>query len=248
MNNLTCPARLIQLLLTLLPALMLACPLVLAQQPAALTAAPARQNTAALRDVVEQFLKAQSAALPGKVKIEVGAIDPRMSLAACDAPEAFQQPGARAWGNTTVGVRCAAPNAWKVYISAKVTVQAAYVATAVPVAQGQTIAQSQLVLMQGDIAALPSGVVTDMAQAVGRSSTMALAPGAPLRLDALRSTPVVQGGQLVRLESSGPGFTVSGAARAIGSAGEGQVVQVRTAGGAILSGVAKAAGLVEVVF
>ncbi|MBC7455770.1 MAG: flagellar basal body P-ring formation protein FlgA, partial [Massilia sp.] len=108
--------------------------------------------------------------------------------------------------------------------------------------------QSQLVLMQGDIAALPSGVVTDMAQAVGRSSTMALASGAPLRLDALRSTPVVQGGQLVRLESSGPGFTVSGAGRAIGSAGEGQVVQVRTAAGAILSGVAKAGGLVEVVF
>ena len=266
MNRLFRPARLLQLLLTLLLTVMLTLlptllptltltslmggSLALAQQPAPVlaVAVTARQDLTALRTVVEQFLKAQSAALPGKVKIEVGAIDPRMSLAACDAPQAFQQPGARAWGNTTVAVLCTAPSAWKVYISAKVAVQAEYVAAAVPLVQGQLIAQSQLVLMQGDIAALPNGVVTDMAQAIGRSSAVALATGAPLRLDALRSTPVVQGGQLVRIESSGAGFTVSGSGRAIGSASEGQVVQVRTATGAILSGVAKAGGLVEVVF
>jgi flagella basal body P-ring formation protein FlgA len=218
-------------------------PLALAQQPLA-----ARQDLATLRGVVEQYLKAQSAALPGKVSVEVGAIDPRMSLAACPAPEAFQQPGARAWGNVTVGVRCAAPVAWKVYISAKVAVQAEYVAAAVPLAQGQPIEQAQLVLIKGDIAAMPNGVVTDMAQAIGRSSTVSVQSGAALRLDALRSQPVVQQGQVVRVESSGPGFKVSASARALGNAAEGQVVQVRTPAGAILSGVAKAGGLVEVVF
>ena len=44
------------------------------------------------------------------------------------------------------------------------------------------------------------------------------------------------------------GSDVSAEARAIGNAGEGQVVQVRTPAGAILSGVARAGGLVEVVF
>jgi flagella basal body P-ring formation protein FlgA len=90
--------------------------------------------------------------------------------------------------------------------------------------------------------------VTDMAQAVGRSNTISLPSGAPLRLDALRSKPVVQQGQLVRVVSSGAGFKVSAEARAIGTAGEGQVVQVRTPAGAIISGVAQAGGLVEVVF
>jgi flagella basal body P-ring formation protein FlgA len=123
-----------------------------------------------------------------------------------------------------------------------------YVAAAVPLAQGQPITQSQLVVMSGDLAALPAGVVTDMAQAIGRSTTMSLPSGAPLRLDALRSKPVVQSGQQVRVVSSGAGFKVSTEARAIGNAGEGQVVQVRTAAGAILSGVAQAGGLVEVVF
>lgn len=210
-------------------------------------AAP-RQDLAALKTVVEQYLQAQSAGLPGEASIEVGAIDPRMSLAACPAPQAFQQPGARAWGKTTVGVRCAAPGAWTVYIQAKVSVQGDYVAAAVPLAQGQPIQESQLVLMKGDLAAMPNGVVTDMAQAVGRSSTVSLPSGAPLRLDALKSKPVVQQGQLVRVVSAGAGFKVSAEARAIGTASEGQVVQVRTPAGAIISGVAQAGGLVEVVF
>lgn len=228
---------------TLFTALLLTPALALAQQPPA-----ARQDLAALRGVVEHYLAAQSAGLPGQVSVEVGALDPRMSLAACPAPQAFQQPGARAWGKTTVGVRCTAPSAWTVYIQAKVAVQADYVAAAVPLVQGQPIEQSQLVLVKGDLAAMPNGVLTDMAQAIGRSSTISLPSGAPLRLDALRSKPVVQQGQLVRVVSSGEGFKVSAEARAIGSAGEGQVVQVRTPAGAIISGVAKAGGLVEVVF
>jgi flagella basal body P-ring formation protein FlgA len=230
--------------LSLLTTLALASSLALAQQPPA----GGRQDLAALRTVVEQFLQAQTSGLPGLVTVEVGALDPRMSLASCPAPQAFQQPGARAWGKTTVGVRCAAPTAWTVYIQAKVAVQGEYVAAAVPLAQGQPIEQTQLVLMKGDLAAMPNGVVTDMAQAVGRSSTISLPSGAPLRLDALRSKPVVQQGQLVRVVSSGAGFKVSAEARAIGTAGEGQVVQVRTPAGAIISGVAQAGGLVEVVF
>jgi flagella basal body P-ring formation protein FlgA len=215
----------------------------LAQQQTA-----ARQDPAALRSVVEQFLQTQTAGLPGKASVRVGAIDPRLSLAACPAPEAFLQPGARAWGKTTVAVRCSAPTAWTVYIQAQVSVLADYVAAAVPLAQGQPLEQGQLVLMQGDIASMPNGIITDMAQAIGRSPTVSLAAGTPLRLDTLKSKAVIQQGQMVRLVSTGAGFSVSSEARAIGTAGAGQVVQVRTPAGAIVSGTAKAGGLVEVAF
>jgi len=225
---------------TLFTALLLAAPLALAQG--------ARHDPAALRNTVEQFLHTETGGLPGQVTVKVGPIDPRMSLAACPAPQAFLPPGARAWGKTTVGVRCTAPSAWTVYIQAQVSVLADYVAAAVPLAQGQAIDQGQLALMKGDLAAMPNGIVTDMAQAIGRSPTVSLAAGTPLRLDNLRSKPVVQQGQAVRLVSSGAGFSVSSEGRAIGSAGEGQVVQVRTPAGAIISGTARAGGLVEVAF
>jgi len=214
------------------------------QQPVA----AGRQNVAALRTVAEQFLKTETAGLPGEVAVKVGAIDTRTALAACPAPEAFLQPGARAWGKTTVGIRCTAPSNWTLFVQAQVNVKAEYVAAALPLAQGQPIEQSQLVLVKGDIAAMPNGIVTDMAQAIGRTPTVSLAAGTPLRLDNLRSKPVVQQGQAVRLVSNGSGFSVSGEGKAIGNAGEGQVVQVRTSGGSVVSGTAKAGGMVEVAF
>jgi flagella basal body P-ring formation protein FlgA len=213
--------------------------------PLALAQAGARQDGAALRKLAEGYLQAQSAGLPGKVTIKVGAVDPRLSLAACPAPEAFQQPGARPWGKTTVGVRCTAP-VWTLFLQAQVSVLADYVTAAVPLAQGQAIDAGQLATMQGDIAAMPHGIITDMAQAIGRTPTVSLPAGAPLRLDALKSKPVVQQNQAVRIVSRGENFSVSGEGKAIGNAAEGQVVQVRTPRGAIISGTARNGGVVEV--
>ncbi|GJJ03928.1 flagellar basal body P-ring biosynthesis protein FlgA [Duganella rhizosphaerae] len=217
-------------------------------QTQAQQAAPLRQDAAALKRSVEQFLQVQSGGLPGQVTVAVGAIDPRMNLAACADPQAFFMPGARAWGKTTVGVRCATPAAWTVYIQATVTVVGEYIASAAPLAQGQAIEAGQLVTLKGDLTTLPAGIATDMGQVIGRSTNISLPPGTPLRLDTLRSKPVVQSGQLVRLVSSGNGFSVSAEARAMSTAGDGQVVQVKTSGGQQITGIAKAGGLVEVAF
>jgi flagella basal body P-ring formation protein FlgA len=95
---------------------------------------------------------------------------------------------------------------------------------------------------------LPAGIATDIGQIVGRSSNASLAAGTPMRLDTLRSKPVMVAGQLVRVVSGGAGFRVSAEARAVSAASEGQLVQVRTASGQQVSGIAKAGGLVEVAF
>ena len=226
---------------TLFSLLLIAAPLAFAQ------AAPAaRQDGAALRKVAEQYLQAQSAGLPGKVTVKVGAVDPRLSLAACPAPEAFQQPGARPWGKTTVGVRCTAP-VWNVFLQAQVSVLADYVTAAVPLAQGQAIDASQLTTMQGDIAAMPNGIITDMGQAIGRTPLVSFPAGTALRVDTLRSRPVVQQNQAVQLVSRGANFSVTSEGKAINNAGEGQVVQVRTKSGIVVSGTARSGGTVEIV-
>ena len=240
--------RLIRTLVTAVLTAVPLIPLLVQAAPQSASAVPARQDGNALRAVAEQFLLAQAAGSPGEVSVKVGAVDPRTALAGCPAPEAFLNPGARAWGKTTVGVRCTAPSSWTIYIQAQVNVKADYVAAAVPLAQGQPVEQGQLMLVKGDIAAMPNGIITDMAQAIGRTPTVSLAAGTPLRLDTLRSKPVVQQNQAVRLVLNGNGFYVSTEGRAIGTAGEGQVVQVRTPSGTVVSGTAKAGGMVEVAF
>ncbi|RJG05933.1 flagellar basal body P-ring formation protein FlgA [Noviherbaspirillum cavernae] len=205
-----------------------------------------RQSQAALRQAVEQFLQTQSAGLPGKVSIAVGAIDPRLNLPACATPEAFLPPAGRVWGKTTVGVRCTAPSAWTIYVSATVRVQGTYVSTAAPLAQGQSISQNDLVQVKGDLTALPAGIITDPSQAVGRTLSMSLPAGTPLRQDALRNQQAIQQGQVVRLVSSGPGFQVSTEGRALNNANDGQVTQARAANGQMVSGVARMGGVVEI--
>ncbi len=212
------------------------------------TAAPARMEPDALRQVAEQFLQVQTAGLPGKVTVSVGAVDPRLNLAPCPAPEAFLMPGARAWGKTTVGVRCAAPSPWTVYIQSQVSVLGNYVAAAVPLVQGQAIGEAQLAMMQGELTALPPGIATDKAQLVGKTSKLSISAGTPVRVDLVQAKPVILQGQLVKLVSKGNGFSVSAEGKAAGSAAEGQVVAVRTGNGQQISGIARVGGMVEVAF
>ncbi len=211
-----------------------------AQSPAA------RQDHAVLRQTIEQFLKMQAAGLPGQVSIAVGPIDSRLSLAECAAPEAFLPNGSRAWGKTTVGVRCTVPAPWTVYVAATVRVQGSYIAAAAPLAQGQSIGPNDIASVKGDLAALPAGVITDASQAVGYTLSRSVPLGAPLRQDGLRSRQAVSQGQMVRLVSTGPGFSVSTEGRAMSNAGEGQSAQARTPNGQVVSGIAKMGGIVEV--
>lgn len=210
--------------------------------------ASARQQHGVLREVVQQFLHTQVAGLPGSTSITVGAIDPRLALAACPTPEAFFPSGSRAWGKTTVGVRCTAPATWTVYVSANVRVHGEYLAAAAPLAQGQSIGLNDIAKMKGDLTSLPAGVITDASQAVGRTMSMSLAAGMPLRQDVLRPQQAIQQGQTVRVVSSGKGFQVSAEARALNNANEGQVAQARTASGQVVSGVARMGGVIEVVY
>lgn len=221
--------------------------LVLAGAASAQTA-PARQDHGVLRQTASQFLTVQAGGLPGQITVTVGAIDPRLNLAACTAPEAFLPNGARAWGKTSVGVRCVAPSPWTVYIPAMVQVQGEYLAAAVPLAQGQTIGPNDIARVSGDLTALPPGIVTEQSQAVGHTVARSVAVGAPLRQDALRSQQAVAQGQVVRLVSSGPGFKVTADGRALANGSDGQVVQVKTQNGQVVSGVARAGGTVEVTF
>lgn len=208
----------------------------------------ARQDVHELRKVIEQFLHNQTSGLPGQVEVVVAHLEPRLNLSACVSPEPFLPKGSRAWGKTSVGVRCTAPVAWTIYTKATVKVHAEYITAGVPLTQGQVIAASDLVKTRGDIASLPPGIVTDMTQAVGQKVALTIPLGAPLRKDLLRGQQAIQSGQAVRLVSVGAGFKVSTEGRAMGSATDGQLVQARTASGQTVSGTARLGGIVEVTF
>ncbi|HEY8099850.1 MAG TPA: flagellar basal body P-ring formation chaperone FlgA [Burkholderiaceae bacterium] len=206
------------------------------------------QDHEKMRQLAEQFLRAQAATLPGDVSVTIGAIDPHLQLAACDIPEAFLPLGSRAWGKTSVGVRCKLPMPWTVYIPATVHVMSDYIVTNTPLSQGKIISQNDIKKQRGDLAALPAGTLTDSAQAIGHTAAISLSSGMPLRQSALRNQQAVQQGQIVRLVSIGPGFSISAEAKAMTAGNEGQMVQAKTPSGQIVNGIAKLGGVVEVAY
>ncbi|AOJ88070.1 flagellar biosynthesis protein FlgA [Burkholderia sp. MSMB0856] len=222
-----------------------------AANPAQATAAsppatPAgQQDPDTIRRTALAFLQQQVAGLPGKTTATVATAFPR-GLAACTTLEPFLPTGARLWGRTTVGVRCAGERPWTVYLQAKVAVQATYYVAARQITPGEPLTAADLVARDGDLTVLPLAVITDPAQAVGATALARISAGLPLRQDMLKSAASVSAGQTVRVVAAGPGFTISADGSALANAAPGQSVRVRMAAGQIVTAIVKDAGTVEI--
>lgn len=208
----------------------------------------AQQQPEAVRTAVTAFLERETSGLPGKVDIEVGELDARNQLPACAALEPFLPGGARAWGRINVGVRCDSPVTWTVYVAARVSVIADFLVTARPLLPGQVVGNADITLKHGDLAAQPASTLTDPTQAVGYRTRYALAAGKPLRAEMLIIPPAVRQGETVKVVSAGPGFQVAAEGRALNGAAAGEPVRVRMANGQVVSGTARADGVVEIGF
>ena len=199
-----------------------------------------------LADTLDHYLRTQTQGLPGKVSYTVGQLDSRTQLSPCNAFEPFLPAGSRLWGKATVGVRCLGPSAWTIYVPVQVTVSGIYLVTTRSMAAGQVISAGDVVSRSGDLSALPANILTDQAQAIGKTVKNGISAGQPLRSDFVIAPWAVQQGQTVRLVSKGAGFSVSGEGKALNNAADGQIAQVRTASGQSVSGIARPGGIVEI--
>jgi len=213
--------------------------------PAMAHASMGLETIASLSHVVESYARAQTADLPGRVLISVGAIDTRLQLPRCKQAMPFLPPGSKLWGNSTIGIRCSAPAPWTIYVPVTVNVIVGVVTASRPLPRDHLLTASDLVTRDGDLTQLPAGILTDVTPALGKLLSVSVPSGSALRADMLRAPLVVVQGQKVRLLVQGSGFKVSSEGTAVTSASAGQTVSVRTASGRVVSGIARGQGLVE---
>ncbi|MBY0578953.1 MAG: flagellar basal body P-ring formation protein FlgA [Burkholderiales bacterium] len=206
----------------------------------------ATQDIPSIRQAVKAFVTNQTAGLPGDVGVEVGEVDPRLTLPACPMLEPFLAENGRLWGNSTVGVKCR--DKWTIYVPVKIRVMSNIVMSARPLAQGTSIGPQDVMLRKGDLAESPPGILTDAGEAVGKTMASSIPSGYPISRGMLHSPLIVLQGQSVRLISSGKGFQVTSDGIALGAAADGQTVQVRTPSGQIVSGIVRPGPVVEVGF
>lgn len=207
-------------------------------------AAAAPQDHARIREVALAFAQAQTQGLPGKASIKVENIDPRVVLAACSSLEAFLPSGSQLMGKTNIGVRCNDKTGWSIFMQANIKVSVDRLVANRPLAQNTVLSASDFNLQNGELG--QPGILTDPAQAIGKTLKFAIGAGQVLRQDMLRSPFVVTQGQTTEVRVRGKGFALRSSGQALNNGAEGQSIQVRMPSGQIVSGMAEADGSVSV--
>lgn len=200
------------------------------------------QSHAEIRLKVSEFVQEQTQSMPGKISLKVDDIDPRIVLPACPGFEVFLPQGTQLSGKTNVGVRC--KDSWSLFVPVQIKITLTMLIASHPLQQGQTLTAADISTQSGEVS--QPGVLTDPAQALGKILKYSLGSGQILKQDMLRAPWTVTQGQSVKLRVKMEGFSVSSEGKAMNNAAEGQSVQVRTASGQVIGGLATAEGVVEV--
>ena len=206
------------------------------------------QNLAELSSTAEEFLTERTKDIIGRTEVTVYSPDPRIRVPACENLIPYMPQGSKAWGNTTVGIRCDAPEPWLIMLKANVRIYTSHLAASKALPAGHVISASDLTLLTSDITVKRPGLLTEKEHAVGRIVARAIKPGHAIWPEQLRSVKAIQPGQVVRIVGRGNGFVVSGEGQAITGAEAGQVTRVKLANGSMIRGIARSDGVIEVNF
>lgn len=207
---------------------------------------PLEEIQSAARELVLREIAA-SGAPQGKQEVSVSALDPRLQLSRCAAPlEAFAASGTRITGAGSVGVRCAAPKPWSVYVPVQVRQYAEVVVAARSLARGTQLGADDVRLVRQEVRGV-TDYFADVRQVIGKQVKRPLAGGTVLTAQAVEPSRLVRRDQRVTILVLGAGLEVRMAGEALGDAGQGEPVKVRNlTSKRIVEGVATAPGVVTV--
>lgn len=183
-------------------------------------------DTALITERVHAFLYAQASELGSEVNIEVH--PPSAHLPTCENPRPFLPNANQSLaGRVSVGVRCGDQGQQVRYMQATLAVIGEQVVTKRSIAAGTVIDASMLTMRPAELGRLPSGVITDMAQAIGKQAARPLGEGTRLTERQLKEVTLVERGARVRVEALGQGFSVSREGEALDNGAMGSEIRVR---------------------
>src|SRR5512135_3250817 len=203
-----------------------------------------KQSHARIREVALAYVQAQLQGRPGKISIDIENIDPRVALPACSPLEAFQPSGSPLMGRTSIGVRCTGKPGWSIFVQASIKVTADMLVANRPLPQNTVLGASDFSLQSGELG--QPGILTDPAQAIGKTLKFAIGAGQVLRQDMLRAPFVVLQGRTTDVRVRSESFTIRASGQALNNGAAGENVQVRMPSGQVVSGMAAADGSVDV--
>jgi len=216
--------------------------------PAQAAQGETEQSHASIRKAAQELLTELTKGEAIPAEIEVGALDPRLRLVACGKPiEAFLPTGTHPQGRMAVGVRCAGPKPWTLYVSANIKTFAKVLVTTHSLVRGAQIQAADLELEVRELDNLTASAVSDPARAVGMVLKRQLAGGDVVTGNVLKAPTLVHRGQQVIVVAKIAGLVVRSKGKALGNGASGELVRVRNSlSKQIIQGLVTSPGVVRV--
>src|SRR5690606_17649103 len=126
---------------------------------------------------LRNFVLDQVHAGAGRAEVEIEQLDTHLRRASCARLEPFLPGGARLWGRSTVGVRCADGTRWSTYIPIHVRIYGPALVAARGLNAGEAPDASDVRIEEVELTREAPGLLTDPAQLEHTLLRRALAPG-----------------------------------------------------------------------
>lgn len=184
-----------------------------------------------------------------KSKITVSKLDARLHLKQCDdhALETYFLEGSNFTGNTTVGVRCASPVSWSLYVPAKVRIFKPVLVTKRPLGRRKTLSKNDIHFIEKDITSLNTGYFIDSANVTGKITKRSLPAGFILTPMTLQAAKLVLRGEDVSIILKSTDFQIRVAGVALMDGSSEQKIRVRNkASKKVLEAIVTGRGVVSV--
>jgi flagella basal body P-ring formation protein FlgA len=203
----------------------------------------------AIRAAAQTYVKSQVPKQgPGEVRVNVGALDSRLRLAACtDELKVALPPGATFRARMTVAVSCAGPSTWTVYVPVNIETQTSVLVLRHAAGRGARITAQDVEVQTRMVSGPGDAYLTDVAELSGRSLKRPLGAGSAITADAMVADALVKRGQQVTLLASAGGMEVRARGVAMSDAPAlGRVKAQNLSSGRIVEGVVESPDVIRI--
>ncbi|MES9850706.1 MAG: flagellar basal body P-ring formation chaperone FlgA [Candidatus Thiodiazotropha sp. L084R] len=180
-----------------------------------------------IADAAKHYLESTLTQDTTGANIKISPLDHRLKLKRCETPlEAFSPPGGVKLGRTSVGVRCASPAPWSLYISANVGIEAPVVVAIRDLPRGQAIDSKDLKIKVSDTSHLLRGYFDTVDQVVGQTLKRTLRRGQVVTPSMLVVRKAIKRGDQVTILAGSGGIQVRMQGKAIKQGNPGDLITV----------------------
>ena len=177
-------------------------------------------------------------------QVEIGTVDGRLRLDACDSLHFFLPAGAHLWSGGSLGVKCEKPGRWTLYLTYRVQLTGPALSALRPLPARHLIGQADVALANVRYEQDPGSYLREIPS--GAATQRPVNAGQPVFVHDLLLPDVIRAGAKVRVRVNGKGFSVAQEGKALNAAKAGDSVQVKMPTGRIVRGTATQAGDVDI--